>query len=560
MCKKKDFIVLEEENMEKVVRKKVALCLALCLSVTLLGACGTTKVFVETNTSNIVKVSSDTVNIGFSDTIGSLNPLLMDGTEVEKYAQSMEFLPLVELGQNMTFQGQLATSIETQDNTHFTIHLDPQAVWSDGEQVTADDVLYTFLCWVSPKVGNTGNNMNLIEGVGDDGYIKEGETSISGVQAVDHKTVQITTKQPMSLNAFENVYGRYVLILPKHALENIPQEKLLKSDWFFAPTVVSGPYFAKKEDLNHYVKYEANPKYFKGAPKIKNVNIKIVSSSQLLAGLESGEIDVVQQTTGTILQQDYKSVQKLKNVTTYSGSPVTNQSIFINTKAIDNVKVRQALLCGIDRKTILEQFLDNKGEIVDGFLSSAGPYYDSSLKIVPYNAAKAKKLIQEAKEEGFDTSKQYTFYINSGDTTFTQIAEYIQAQMQQIGLNLQIKTVDLTSLMAIAAEHKFDFMAVQYTYTPVDPYTDITYLLNKDGWTAYQSDSINQALAQTQTTTDKLVIKNSYLSIDQEVQKNVPMISAYIISALGAVNHRMQHVTPDVYGTFMSINQWEIKQ
>lgn len=546
--------------MKRVVRKKLALCLALCLSVTLLGACGATKASVETNTSNAVKTNSDTVNIGFSDSIGSMNPLLMDGTEVEKYAQSLEFLPLVELGQNMTFQGQLATGIDTKDNMVFTIHLDPKATWSDGQPVTSEDVLFTFLCWTSPKVGNTGNNMNLIEGVGDDGYIQSGATSITGVVALDDKTVQITTKQPMSLNAFENVYGRYVLILPKHALESIPKENLLKSDWFTAPTVVSGPYFAKKMDLNHYVNYEANTAFFKGAAKIKNVNIKIVSSSQLLAGLESGEIDVVQQTTGTILQEDYKNVQKLKNVTTFSGSPVTNQSIFVNTKTIDNVKVRQALLCGIDRKTILEQFLDNKGEVVDGFLSSAGPFYDSSLKPTAYNANKAKKLIKEAKEEGFDTSKQYTFYINSGDTTFTQVAAYIQAQMQQIGLNLQIKTVDLTSLMAVASEHKFDFMAVQYTYTPVDPYTDIAYLLNKDGWTAYQSDSIDQALAQTQTTTDSSVIKSSYLSIDQEVQTNVPMISTYIISALGAVNHRMEHVTPDVYGTFMTINQWEIKQ
>jgi len=548
--------------MKKIFQKRIALALIFVLLASVVGACGakTGTSVKEQSTLKAKGGDANTATIGFSDSIGSLNPLLMDGTEVEKYAQSFEFLPLVELSQDMTFKGQLASSITTDDNTHFTIHLDPKAVWSDGQPVTSADVLYTFLCWVSPEVGNTGNSVNLIQGVGDDGYVAKGSTSVDGIVAVDDKTVQITTKQPMALNAFENVYGRYILILPEHALKDIPKESLLKSDWFNAPTVISGPYFAKSEDLNHYVTYKSNPAYFKGAPKIENLNVKIVSASQLLSGLSSGELDVVQQTTGTILQEDYKSVQKLKNVKTFSGAPVTNQSIFINTQNISNVKIRQALLYGIDRKTILKQFMSNSGEVVDGFLSSAGPFYDSSLKPVSYDQKKAKELIKEAKAEGFDTTKQYTFYVNSGDTTFTQVASYIQAQMAQIGLNLQVKTVDLTSLMSVAADHKFDIMAVQYTYAPVDPYTDIAYLLNKNGWTTYQSDVVDKALSATQTTTDTQAIKSSYLTVDQDVQQNVPMISAYIISALGATSNRMENVTPDVYGTFLNVKDWEIKK
>lgn len=107
--------------------------------------------------------------IAVTGTIGSLNPLLVDGTEVVKYATSLTFLPLVELNRDVEFVGQLAESITTEDNLTFTIKLNENAAWSDGVPVTSKDVLFTFLLWTSPEVGNTGMNVYTIEGVGDDG-------------------------------------------------------------------------------------------------------------------------------------------------------------------------------------------------------------------------------------------------------------------------------------------------------------------------------------------------------------------------------------------------------
>lgn len=116
------------------------------------------------------------VTIAVTDNIGTLHPLLMDNTEVVKYATSLAFLPLVELNQEMEFVGQLAEKITTEDNRTFTIKLNENAAWSDGTPVTSTDVLFTFLCWSSPEVGNTGLNMYAIEGIGDDGYSAPGAT------------------------------------------------------------------------------------------------------------------------------------------------------------------------------------------------------------------------------------------------------------------------------------------------------------------------------------------------------------------------------------------------
>jgi peptide/nickel transport system substrate-binding protein len=398
------------------------------------------------------------------------------------------------------------------------------------------------------------------EGIGDDGFVKEGATEIDGVKAIDDKTVQFTTKYKIALTTFENTYGRYILTLPKHILKDVADKDLASYDWFNAPTVVDGPYQVTDVDLQHYVSYAANENYWKGAPKINKLNIKILTSAQLLTSLQSGEIDFVQQTTGNILQEDYAGVEALDNVTVNYGSPVTNQSIFINTTSITDARIRQAILYGIDRKSILSGFMNGKGEIVDGFLSSAGPFYDASLTPTPYDPEKAKALVKEAEADGWDSSKVLRFYVNSGDTTFCQVADYITAKLADIGIKVQVNTVDLATLMSTAGSKEFDLLAVQYTYAPVDPYPDVNWLLSADGWTGYENKNVADALATTQTTSDVNKIKSQYLTIDTVVQQEVPMISAYIISAMGVVNKRLINATPDVYGSFINVQEWDVTE
>ena len=502
--------------------------------------------------------SSDIVNIGVTDSLSSVNPLLQDGTEVVKYTTSLQFLPLVELNKDLEFVGQLAKDITTEDNKTFIIHLNEDAVWSDGEKVTSEDVVFTYLLWTSPEIGSVGMSMEKIEGTGDDGYAPQGASSISGVVALDEHRVQITTKTEMALHSFKNIFGRYILTLPEHILRDVPRENLLSYEWFNAPTVVSGPYFIKDVDLNHYVTMEANENFFLGAPKIKNLNIKVVTASQLLAGLRSSEIDLVQQTTGAILQEDYDSVRKLDNIKVYDGTPVTNQSIFFNTERVTDPRVRLAILYGIDRQTILNDLMKGQGEVVEGFFASAGPFYDENVTPIPYDPEKAVQLLSEAEADGWDKSTQLTFYVNSGDTTFVQIASYIASTIGELGLNIQVNTVDISSLLSTAGTGDFDLLAVQYTYTPVDPYTDISWLLSEGGWTRYYREEIANALHITQVTNDMDEAIRQYRIVTDYVQEEAPMISVYIISALGAVNNRLENAVPDVYGTFINVHEWEI--
>lgn len=544
------------------VRKKLLSLILAGAMVFGLTACGAQSDGAQESASGSAAVSQQAsgekiVNVGVTNTLESLNPLLLNGGEINKYATGLMFLPLMELDADLNFEGMLADSITTEDNKNFIVHIDEAAVWSDGTPVTADDVVYTALRLASPVINNTAMMYYVFEGVNDAGFVEKGAESVEGIQKVDDKTVRFTTKSEMPLTTFISTYARYLLTLPKHVIEQYSEEELSTADWFNHPDVVSGPFIVTDYDVDHYISYTANKDYWKGAPKIDKLNIKIVDGSQIYAGLQSGEIDITQPTMSVIPMEDYESIEALENVNVVYGSPVTNQSVFIQTANVPDARVRQAMLYAINREQILNELLGGHGEVIDGFLSSASPFFDETIKPVPYDPEKAKSLLEDA---GWDGTKTLRFYINSGDSTFVNAASIIAAQWAAVGIKAEIQTVDFATLMAVSGSEDYDVLAVQYTYAPVDPYPDMSWLLGGAGsWTGYGNDEVNEALKKSQLTDDAAETKELFSVVNRKVQEDVPMFSAYVISAQAAVNKRVSGAEPTVYGFFNDVHNWDVQ-
>lgn len=499
------------------------------------------------------------INVGVTDSLGGVNPFATDQTEINKYAMDLMFLPLMELDKDLNFQGMLADSITTEDNINFVVHIDDNATWSDGNPITAYDVEYSVMRYASPVVANTTLLLYAFEGTDDEtGFVEEGASSMAGLTVLDDKTIQFTAKYPMALTTFQNSYARYLHVLPKHVIEKFEESSLTSNDWFNKPDVISGPYFMTDYDPDHYISYTANTDYWKGAPKIDKLNIRIVDGSQIYAGLQSGEIDITQHTMTAIPQEDYESIEALENVKVIYGSPVTNQSAFIQTANIPDARVRQALVYAIDRQQLVDQLLKGHGEVVDGFLSSASPFYDAAVQPMEYDPEKAKELLEEA---GWDGSQTLRFYVNSGDNTFVNGVQVIVAQWAAVGINAEITTVDLATLMTVAGSTDYDIMAVQYTYAPVDPYPDVSWLLGGEGsWTGYYNDEVASALEGTQQTSDVNEIKDFYSVVNRKMQEDAAMFSVYVISAQGAVSNRVVGAEPSVYGFFNDVQNWDVTE
>lgn len=525
---------------------KITLVIA---TMVLLSACGSKSSQGDAQTAK-------TVNIGITSSLGSVNPFMMDQTEVNKYTVDLMFLPLVELDKHSNFEGMLADSIKTEDSIHFTIHINDKAKWSDGKPVTAEDLAYSIRMMASPVIANATYMLYSFEGTDDAGFVESGSDSMSGLTVVNEKTLQITAKYPLSLTSFQNMYGRYLRALPKHVLEKYSDEEIMTLDWFNHPDVVNGPYILTDYDADHFITFTANKGYWKGTPNVDNLNMKIVDGSQIYAGLQSGEIDITQMTMTAIPESDYESIEALDTVTAVFGAPVTNQSVFIQTANLTDKRIRKALVYAIDRQLLVNQMLKGHGEVIDGFVSSASPYYDDDVEPIQYNPDKARELLQEA---GWDGSRTLRFYVWSGDSTFVNAAQLIVAQWAEVGVKAEITTMDLANLMTVAGGTDYDLLAVQYTYAPVDPYPDVAWLLGGEGsWTSYTNKEVNAALEHTQGQVDLRDVTDDYTFVDTKMQEDVPMFSAYVISQMGAVSKRLIGAEPTVYGFFNHVEKWDV--
>ena len=550
---------------EKILAAGLALVMAAGL-----GACGSASAGSSvTGTSGAavsgstgaaaVQTGDDIVNVAFTDSVGTVNPLNMDVTFINYYATSMMFLPLASFNDKYEPDYLLAESITTDDNQTFKVKLKDNAAWSDGEPVTSDDVIYTILKFTCPAVANPNFDFTPFKGFNDDGTSPEGATEIEGIHKTDDKNLEFICKDHMSLNTFLNNVATWVCILPKHAIENIPDDQLLTDSWFGHPDVVDGPYFLDDYDPAHYVSYHANENYFEGAPKIPKINFRIMQGSEILAGLKSGEIDMVHPSC-SIPVEDRNAVEKLEGFTTKYTDNIINEMTLFNTSKeyLSDPRVRQAIIYAIDRDTIVKQLLNGKGEVTDGFICSGSPFYNEGKTKLSYDPDKAKQLLEEA---GWDGSQTLQYYVSSSDSIAVKAAQLIQQYLQNVGVKIEINTVDFATLMTIGGTDEEDFFSVQYTITPNDYWADIKNLIDVQdfSWSGgYYNEKVDEDLAKTQETTDETELKNLYNEVEEQVIQDAPMFPMYFQSNLGVVSDRLKNATPSFYGAFDNIQEWSV--
>lgn len=515
----------------------------------------------DTSTTNETTTGDTTatkkiINIGVTYAPGTINPL-SPTTEVASSVTGLMFLPLLEIDSNMEFQPMLADSIETEDNITFTVKLNQDATWTDGEPVTSDDVIFTIRQIANASVGSIyAYSYAMFLGFDDYGYIETG-AEVPGIVRVDDKTLQLVTKEPVALNTFKNSIARYLWTIPEHVLKDVAPESLVSSEFFLNPNVTNGPFTLISYDKDHYVQMAANKDYFKGAPKIDQLNFNVMQGNQIYARLQSGEIDFNLPTMGIIPVEDFENVQSLTSVTTYLEEPIANEYVYIDEDVVPDAKTRLAFVYAINRQQIVDELLKGNGEVINGFFTSYSPFYDETLVPTEYNPEKAKELLAES---GWDSNKELTISVASGDDTLAQAANIIAANLNAVGVKATIKLTDLATLLDELYSMEFNIGILPYSFTPIDPYPDLSYLLQAGNVNGYLNEEVNSLLTQVKTENDPAVVKELYAKINKIAEQEVPMFSAYATRALAATSNRITGVEPRAYGTFINVQDWDISE
>jgi peptide/nickel transport system substrate-binding protein len=302
------------------------------------------------------------------------------------------------------------------DKLTWTFHLRKGVQFNNGfGELTADDVVFSLKRAADPKISSFSSDYAAVE----------------SVEAPDPATVRIKLKQqsPTLLGALTSFQGGN--IVSKKAVEQLGDDYRVKG-------VGTGPFGLEEYKANQQLTLVANKAYFRGAPKIDRIVYRYIPSDATRdLAYTSGEIDLI------FGRQDDKWAARMKEaertiVDVFRPAELMEMHLNTARKPLDDIRVRQAIASAVNRAEIVKF----KGPLVTvpavsvipaGYLGT-----DEKAPLLPYDAAKAKKLLAEAGH-----AKGLTIQVvQTSLPPMLYTMEIVQAQMKKVGIDLQLNVVD----------------------------------------------------------------------------------------------------------------------
>jgi peptide/nickel transport system substrate-binding protein len=452
-------------------------------------------------------------------------------------------------------QPNLAESYEvSSDGTTYTFHLRNGVKWSDGQPFTAHDVEATVLAMTDPStLTNWISYVAEIQGATDR---KQGQRSdVPGLQVVDDTTLRATTVSPSAV--FLDLFGTNFMVLPKHILDTIPMDQLLKSSFAQLPDVSTGPFHIVQYVPGQFVELDRNPNYWGTPAYLDKVFVKITDTDTGMVGLQRGEIDIVGDSVPAANVSSLKSDPDVA-VTSYPFDTCLTLYPNLHT-AFGDVRVRQAMMYGIDRESIVQSVLQGYGKVAYSVYSELSPYYNASvINQYPFDPDKAKQLLQAA---NWSPSGQLRFYVGAGDKVVAQTATVIQQQLAAIGIVATIQTEDFSTFVdRLIKSHDFDLAIggnVGFQNLDLTRRFACNMLnggVNGGGYCNPNLDALmNQARATVNLTDQKPLTDQ----IQQIINTEVATVPLYYADNIGAVNtKRIGGAVPHFGGVHRDVATW----
>ncbi len=367
------------------------------------------------------------------------------------------FTPIIMMTEDFsehTSKGALAVSWEPNEAaTIWTFTLREGVTWHDGEAFTADDMKFTAELTSAPEAAVTRYFANRPEQVVGWIEFNAGEADeITGIQALDDLTLQIALSEP-NPRFFDDLRGFYAL--PEHAVDFTSAE-IQRTDWWWSNPVGTGPFKFGAFEKDQFMELVPHEAYWDGAPKLeKLINRYFVDETAAVLALESGDIHF------TYVSADVAArFADDENYDIYQGpSFVTNLFNFnYQREAWNDIRVRQAMMYGIDRESILRDVFNGTAQATP----CNDPYptfWPEDANDYPYDPDKARELLAAAAADGIDLSGTEfeipTYYTSQ---LAKDILTVFQANLADIGINAVPAFVDVPTWRNIVDQNAdFDF-------------------------------------------------------------------------------------------------------
>jgi len=508
-------------------------------------------------------VSSDRLRVAIPINPTQLNPLLAQNS-IESFADGLIFSLLVTHDQHQRDVPDLAAAVPTlenggisKDGLTLTYHLRHGVKWQDGAPFTSRDVEFTWRAIMNPR-----NNV----------VSRRGYDQIASIATPDDYTVVMRLKRvfPPAVDTVFAESDTPIRVLPAHLLASYAD---INHVAFNGSPVGTGPYAFVRWLRGDRIVLRANPAYFRGAPAMKGLTLAIIPDDQTTqAQLRSHEADLGIEITGTAYRDlaDAGGVRRL-----LAAAPAYTAIIFNTRRApLDDPRVRQALVLGMDRATIVRDDTFGTGQLA---VADLAPYYwafDSALAPTPFDPNRAKALLEaagwHAGPDGIRVrdGKRLSLLLVYG--LGSQIVRTITAQVQQmyraIGVDLQLKGFDYAVLYAAAQSGgilnggKFD-LAMYAWISGSDPDDSSQWACDMippagNNIARYCSPEMEAAQRLALSTFDRSVRKRAYSQIQSLLLRDAPAAFIYYQSLRYALASDLQNFAPNGISEDWNAQEW----
>lgn len=512
----------------------------------------------------------DELVIGMSTAPGTLNPLL-NSMLAGAFINSMTERPITVFDPDWKLVCLLCTELPTVENgrarivdlppddkgvikkgMEVDVELKPM-VWGDGTPVTARDFQFT---------------------------IDVGKHPQSGVPSVeDYRRilkVEIKDDRHFTLTKDRITFDYNVLDffpLPAHIEKPIfdanPAEYRTRTTFDADPTnpgLAYGPYRVVEVVPGSRIALERNPHWTGAPPQFRRILLKFFeNSSSLEANLLSGNVDYVPGESGLSFSQALAFEQRhgdKYNVVFKPSLAYGHIDVNLDNPLLGDVRVRRAILMAINRKAISDELFHGKQPVADGNVNPLDPMYSPAAHPYTYDPAQARKLLDEAGfkeaakgERRNATGQRLSLALSyaSGNRGSDQIAQVIQSDLRQVGVELRLKAAPARIYFADLTRRKFDLAFYSWITSPGSvPRTTLHSTeipTNDNGWSGqnypgYRNPEMDRALDSAERELDPGKRRDFFADILRLYADDLPVLPMYFRTDSFVIPKQLTGVVP----------------
>jgi peptide/nickel transport system substrate-binding protein len=485
-----------------------------------------------------------------------LNPILASDS-ASAAINSLVFNGLTKYDKDLNLVGDLAEKWEIKDGgKEIIFYLKKNVFWHDGERFTSKDVKFTYEKLISPSIKTPYSSDFIL---------------IKKCEVIDDYTIKFVYKEPF-VPTLES-WG--IGIIPKHIFDTE------KYDFHKHPAnrspIGTGPYKFKRWITDEKIELEVNENYFEGRPYISKYVFRVVpdQSVQFLELLNES-IDSMNLTPDQFFayEEFFKSYKKFS----YPSFSYTYLGFNLKNPLFKDKKVRQAIAYAINKQEIINAILLGKGKTATGPFPPQSWAYNEEVKDFEYNPKKAKELLVESgwfyneqkkvlqRIEYANGKKQirnfkFTLITNQGNKSRQLIAEVIQKQLKDIGIEVEILILEWSIFINnYITPRNFDAVILGWSLSRDPDQFSIWHSSQKNpgqyNFVSYENPEVDKLLELGRKEFNFEKRKKIYQRIHQIIHDDVPYVFLYYPEAMPVVHKRFKNVELTKAGIGWNFIKW----